>query len=251
MTKIEIEEGIIQYIFDPLPGKHFGNKIVALISENKAILIDTAYENQALQVLKDLEEKGITIEKIIISHFHDDHMRGLKLFQESIIYGSSNFGITLNMWTESDEHKFFTPNFLVNKPVTVGFGKHHLTLIPFPGHSACGIIVNINDVYVHIADELMFSNDGKPILPTVDDNNIKVHIESLNRLREYSNYILIPSHGGIIKGKEKIENEINNRSLYFNNILSNNKRLTYEEATKGCTCNFLHKEWHEDIYDDL
>ena len=42
MLKRELIPGIIQYIFEPLPGKHFGNSITTLINDNKVLLIDTA-----------------------------------------------------------------------------------------------------------------------------------------------------------------------------------------------------------------
>lgn len=54
--------------------------------------------------------------------------------------------------------------------------------IPFPGHSLCTIIIKINDKFLYIADEMMFSEDGRPILPSTDLNCIKRHIESLTGL---------------------------------------------------------------------
>jgi glyoxylase-like metal-dependent hydrolase (beta-lactamase superfamily II) len=249
MTKIEIEQGIVQYLFEPLKGRHFGTNILVLINQNEAILIDTAYEGQALQVFQDLNNSGIKIKKIILTHFHDDHMRGLKVLPKVFTYGSYNFKITLNMWTKKEEHKDFTPKILIDKSTVVNFGKYELGLIPFQGHSACGILIKINNKYIHIGDELMFSNDGKPILPTADGNDIKRHICSLNKLRDYSDYALIPGHGIMISGKERIEKEISNRISYFNAILNSCKKLTYEEAVTECECSFLHKEWHEYIYE--
>ena len=42
MLKIELSAGIIQYTFNPLPGKYFGNNIFALIDRDKVLIIDTA-----------------------------------------------------------------------------------------------------------------------------------------------------------------------------------------------------------------
>jgi glyoxylase-like metal-dependent hydrolase (beta-lactamase superfamily II) len=102
MLKRELMPGIIQYIFDPLPGMHFGNSVTALINYNKVLLIDTAYEEQAILILKDMKNNGLYIEKIIITHFHDDHMQGLKVLPKISVYGSKHYKTTLDMWTERD-----------------------------------------------------------------------------------------------------------------------------------------------------
>jgi glyoxylase-like metal-dependent hydrolase (beta-lactamase superfamily II) len=248
MLKKELAPGIIHYIFDPLPGKHFGNSITALINDKKALLIDTAFENQALLVFEEMKSNGIEIENIIISHFHDDHMQGLKALPKVPVYGSIHYKTTLDMWTEKEEHKYFTPTNIIEEEYSINFGKHSITLIPFPGHSLCTLIIKINEQYIHIADELMFSIDGLPILPSADPHCIKRHIESLNKLKKFISFILIPSHGLEIHGSQKIEREINNRVAYFSSVLNNSGRISFEEAIKDCDCKFLHSEWHDEIY---
>lgn len=251
MLKKQLSQGIVQYLFQPQPGRHFGHNIIALINENKVILIDTGYEEHSLQVLKDLDNNGLIIDKIIISHFHHDHINGLKVLPKVPLYGSRFYYVTLDKWIEKQEHKYFTPSILIEKEYRLSFGKHQITMIPFPGHSACGILTNINDEYIHIGDELIFSNNGTPVLPCVDmaiDEPVKEHLQSLTRLKKYMDYILIPSHGSIINGKKEIENDIDNRINYFNRILNNDRKISYEEATKECNCIFLHDEWHSGIY---
>ncbi len=249
MLKSELSQGIVRYTFDPLPGKHFGNNIIALIDGGKVLLIDTAYEFQASQALKDISGSGFEIDKIIISHFHDDHMQGLKVLPKVLTYGSEHYKTTLEMWTEKEEHKYFIPTVPIKDKYTIDFGKHHIVLIPFPGHSLCTLITKINDRYLHIADELMFSNDGRPILPSADPNCIKRHVESLSRLKAFNSYIFLPSHGLEFGGNVKIEKEINNRITYFNAILNSNRKITYNEAKKDCDCDFLHNEWHQYVYE--
>lgn len=248
MLKKEVSKGIVLYIFEPEQGKNFGNKITALINDDKVILIDTGYAYQAKAVMEDLNSNELTIEKIIITHFHNDHMEGLKVLPNVPVYGSSYFQKTLDMWTPKEEHKYFTPTALVEESLRIQFGKHEIEMIPFPGHSICTIIIKINNEYIHVADELMFSKNGEPLLPCVSKDGVERQFLSVNKLKGYSHYTFIPAHGDSIKDKNRIENEIENISLYLSAILNNSNEITFEEATKECSCTFLGKEWHENVY---
>lgn len=249
MLKRELADGIILYTFEPDYGKYLGCNILALVSEKKVILIDTGYEEQALQVLQDINDDGLTIEKIFISHFHCDHMYGLKVLPKVPIYGSSHYQVTHD--EEEEKETCFNPTVVIHSPINMNFGKHQLTLIPFPGHSMCSTLIAINDKYVFIGDELFSSNDGKPALPWVRNKLVDVRrqLDSLNRLKHYSRYVLIPAHGAIISGEKNIECEVNRRIIYLNAILSSNGEITYENSIKDCGCKFLHSEWHRDVYE--
>lgn len=248
MLKRELSSGVIEYVFDPQPGKYFGNRITALINEDQVILIDTGYKHQAIEVAKDLDANHLKVEKIIITHFHDDHMEGLKIWPNLCVYGSSYYQNTLDRWTTKEEQHYYVPTVLVEESHKIQFGRHQIEMIRFPGHSICTMIVKINEEYVHIADELMFSNNGEPLLPCITKEDLKNQSESISKLREYMSYTFIFGHGDNIKDKSQIENTIENTSLYFNKILSSRDKISFKVATKECTCTFLHEEWHENVY---
>lgn len=249
MQKQELAEGMILYTFEPDPGRHFGYNIIALIDGKRALLIDTGYERHAIQVLQDLHNQEVVIEEVVLSHFHNDHMFGLKVLSHVSVTGSSRYKITLDLWTPPEEQRQFIPKTFVEKTAEINFGKHHLLLTVFPGHSECTMLIQINKKYLHIADELMFSNDGEPLLPSVDfHSSVTRHLESLKKLQAYSHLTMIPAHGRVFRGKETIEREINNRLAYLQAIESSTRQLTYEEATEQCDCEFLHPEWHKNTY---
>lgn len=245
--KIEkLREDIIHYIFEPRPNRNWSEAITVILNEDKALLIDAGFDYQIEKVLVDLKGRKIEIEKIIITHFHDDHMDGLKILPKVPIYGSNKFQETLNKWTPMSEHLKFTPTVVVDRSQELIFGKHKLTLTPLPGHSVCGMLVNINDEFLHVGDEIMFSPDGVPMLPSADGNDFKRHLESLDKLREYRGKFLfiIPAHGPVFNG-EKLEEEIRKRYAYINALIKSNRNISYEEAIKDCNCTFVHSEWHE------
>ncbi|MCL2855814.1 MAG: MBL fold metallo-hydrolase [Defluviitaleaceae bacterium] len=118
MQKKEIAPNIIHYMFPPKVGGSgfFGTVTVALVSENRALLVDAGYEGDGCQIKDDLAKQGIVVEKIVLSHFHDDHMEGAKAFPDAKIYGSRRFQETLDLWTPKEEHKFYTPAVAIEKP---------------------------------------------------------------------------------------------------------------------------------------
>jgi glyoxylase-like metal-dependent hydrolase (beta-lactamase superfamily II) len=248
MKKIELSRGIIQYIFEAKAQQYYGKNIIALINEDKALLIDTGLEDQTEEVVKDLKESNITIEKVIISHFHNNHMQGLKILPDVTVYGSSHYKQTLDLWTPPEEHQYYKPTVLIDKRLVLKFGNHNIEMLQNPGHSLCTILVKINDEFLYIADELIFSNTGEPILPRVTKSDIINHYISAHNLIKCSQYTFIPSHGMVISDPNNIVEETKNVCRYLCEILSNDDKITVEEATKNCSCTFLHKEWHEDLY---
>lgn len=244
----ELSPGLVVYVFEPEEGKHFGNRITALQNEDKVMLIDAGYEYQTLQVIKDLKERQLKVEGIIITHFHDDHMEGLKAMPGIPVYGSSYYKDTLDMWTPKEEHKYFTPTVPVEAPMKLSFGMHEVEIIPFPGHSICTSIIKINNEYLHIGDELMFSNQGEPLLPCTTKAGVRMQRESVNKLKDYLGYTFLFGHGEPIQDQKQLVDIIENTKCYFDKILSSTTPISYEEATKDCSCTFLHSGWHENLY---
>ena len=244
MRKQELASGIVHYIFDPQPGRRYATSVTVVFNGNKVMLIDAAYEDQLREVLDEFSGKNIEVESVIISHFHDDHMEGLKLLPKVTIYGSSRFQYTLDLWTDKEEHRHFTPTIIIDEPISFTYGEHEITLIPQPGHSACTMLTIIDNRFVHIGDEIMFAADGVPLLPSSDWNDMERLLGSLEKLRGFTEYMLIPSHGAVFSG-ESLDGEISNRCNYVKAVHDAAGAISYEDAIKDCTCDFAHNEWHE------
>jgi len=244
MLKTELAPGITHYIFPPRDAQdHYGDSIIAVVHNSKAILIDTAFEDEMQQVIDDLSAQGVEIINVIISHFHDDHMEGLKLLTGVEVYGSYRFQETLDMWTAKDEHKFYTPTFLVEIPVTIEFGSHTLEITPWVGHSLCSVLVKINEQFIHVADEIMYAHDGQPLLPSIESRSvIPRQLDAWNKLEKYHNFTIIPGHGAAFDGS-KLCHDLKNRQEFAKAILAAVGTLTYEEAVQNCDCTFVQKDW--------
>lgn len=248
MKKTAIVENFYQYQFPPRPKKHFGFNIFVLINGKNALLIDTGYEDHASAVKDDLLATGIEPRKIIISHFHDDHIYGLQMFSNLQVFGSGLYQASLDLYTLKEYHERFKPTDILTDASSLKFGDFHLRFIVMPGHAICNLFTIISDQFIHIGDDIMSSNDGVPLLPSVEFDRISEHIKSLEKLREYKGHTLLLAHGNPISGESDVLEAIDNRLKYLRTVFQSRSRISYEEATKECTCNFLHKEWHEYLY---
>lgn len=249
MIKTKISKNLYQYQFPPRSGKHYGFNIFALVHGNNALLIDAGFEDHASMVKTDLLEQSIEPSKVVISHFHDDHIYGLQVLKGLQVLGSEKFQTVLDLYTPVDKHTFFTPTDKLNESTSLEFGEFQISLRLIPGHSACGVYTVIDDQYIHIGDDIMCSNDGDPILPSCEFERVSEHIDSLKELKNYNSLILLMGHGKPLKGESNINQAIDNRLAYLRAIKASTDKISYDEATENCSCDFLHKEWHEFWWD--
>ena len=245
MDRLQIDERVVQYRFPPKSGNRYGFNLTVLFSEDgrRALLIDTAYEEQASAVLADLTAREAELAGVIVSHFHPDHVTGLKVLPRVSVYGSARFEETLRYYTDEGERRAFTPTDPVTDDTRFTFDRLDLSFRLAPGHSPCSMYTLIDDRLLHVADNIMTSNAGQDILPWAAFDLIEDHIRSLEALRGFDARTLLLSHGIVLDDQHVIDAAIENRVSYFRAVLSGGGRLTYEQATAACTCDFLHQEW--------
>jgi glyoxylase-like metal-dependent hydrolase (beta-lactamase superfamily II) len=242
---VEVAERIVQYRFEPETGKHYGSNLTALLDEEngRSLLIDTAYEAQAAEAYADLTNRGFELAAVIVSHFHPDHVMGLKALPQMTVYGSGRCKETLRLYPDEDERRAISPTDPVDDGAQVSFGPFDLAFRFAPGHSACSMYTLIGDDFLHVADNIMTSDAGQDVLPWAAYDLIEDHIRSLEALRPLCERTLLLSHGIVLDDSETIHAAIDNRVAYFRAVLAGDGRIPYEEAVAGCSCDFLHREW--------
>ena len=75
MEKIRISKDIYLCRFEKALGHFVGLNIILIENDSEALLIDTGYEQNFLELKEDLDKRNVTIKNVVVSHFHPDHLR--------------------------------------------------------------------------------------------------------------------------------------------------------------------------------
>ncbi|MGM0379564.1 MAG: MBL fold metallo-hydrolase [Bacillota bacterium] len=238
--KEKIDEDIFKYCFNFK--EDISINIFVLTDKNRALLIDTGYQKNAKIVKNDLISKNFKIDKVILSHYHPDHVLGANELNDIEIKCSEdyeeNFKNCSEIWDKENEYK--RPDKLIKHNEKYQFGKFNLRFIKSKGHSECSLITIINEKYIHVGDLLM-NYKNKPALPYISkDGDVKKHIESLEKIINLDINKLLLSHGNEIIGKNNIKKSIDKRINYLKNI---NEIKDLEQ--NNILSDFEFKKWHK------
>lgn len=241
MNVNRIENNMFNYRFPEEEGFLYGFNLYALLSGKDVMLIDSAFRSQAKQVGKDLTSSGLRLTHVLMTHFHPDHAAGLIALNRDItVLGSPEYKKTLT----KDIPQTVTP---VSFSDGFKFGEFNLSFTPAPGHSACSIFIDINGKYLHAGDTLMSRYDGKAILPWVEFHELAKHISSLEMLKGMKRNRILLGHGPELHGEESVARAIDDRLSYLKTVLISEGKCTYEEAVSGCSCDYVGKEFFEQL----
>jgi glyoxylase-like metal-dependent hydrolase (beta-lactamase superfamily II) len=250
MDIMELKEGFFRLVFPPraAKGKHYGFNLYAFLGDGESILIDTGFREHGEAAGGWLQEMGYPIKRVILSHFHHDHIFGLKALPGVEVWGSGRFQETLDLYTRPEEQARFIPGHVIADGEQMRFGRFQFRFLVMPGHAACNTYTIIDEGFIHVGDDLSASNQGQALLPSVELLRIGDHIASLEKLKEFSHMTFLQGHGPPISGEDEIVNIINNRLGYLKAVAASPVPISLETALAGCTMEFLHPEWHESMY---
>ena len=245
MRVLCLDEGLLVYQFDPAPGQLEGLNFMAIIEGNEALLVDTGYRANMARALEDLESRRTKPVGAIISHFHPDHDGGLPLLGSVSVWGSEEWRSTAEAWLPPGGAIAVEPTLIVEEEVPLDFGRRRLVVHPLPGHSDDSLAVLIDDRWLYVADTVILTNDGRPLLPSVHSRPISLHIAAIDWLGGQCSRAFIPGHGAILGDRARREADLANRRRYLEAIASGGP-VSFEAAIAGCDPPFLGREWHEE-----
>lgn len=192
---------------------------------NFCIVIDsTMYVKTGELLRKNLENQfGVQVKYLVLTHYHSDHIFGLKPFKDICILSSE---LTSKIMT-NDETKtryagfikglenegplgegieYILPTLLFKDQVTIQDEDLHIEIYHTGGHTAGSSFISFPHEKVVFAGDLIFENTF-PYAgdPTCDPDLL---INSLKKMQEINADIYIPGHGPIMKGASSLDRHI-------------------------------------------
>ena len=173
--------------------------------ERTCIVIDPAAE--AEKILKETVDRGIKIEKILLTHTHFDHFGALSELQEKadaqVCVGRyDRAGLNLPELNLSSLNFFSSNSCLVyNKDVRelsdgdeITAGDIRLLVIEIPGHTPGGVcFISYTESCIFSGDTVFAGSIGRTDFP---GGSYSAIIQSMNRVLSYDEtYQIFPGHG--------------------------------------------------------
>ena len=199
---------LLLYVFDG-PARGYGANVVAAIDGPRALLIDPGDPGQAAAVRDELAARGVAVASILLTHGHRDHAGGCAVFPDIPVICREKTVIL------AESHG------PVQTPPADGvlvWGAVTMLLFDTPGHIGVHQIAMIDDLCL-CGDLIIFSGDGRPVLPNVDKcGDPALHAASLRRMLELLPSRVLPYHGPIMAAGPDLEADVAARLRYLDRL---------------------------------
>lgn len=213
MTVLEPYPGLYAYYDGRIPGKRLhsaernwlddgayslGIATYALVDGVEAILYDShATLDHARAIRTHLEGLGVRTMRLVLSHWHTDHIAGNAIFADCEIIANRLTARTMleNIKTLARNtpaiNPVVMPNRLFENEMTLSLGNRTIRLMQFDIHSADGTVLFLPEEGLLLAGDTLEDT----ITYVSEPEHIATHITELNRLKTLPIRRILPDHG--------------------------------------------------------
>ncbi|GLK70400.1 MBL fold metallo-hydrolase [Ancylobacter dichloromethanicus] len=170
----------------------------AVVEGTEALVYDTHISLTHARLMRQtLEEAGVTSIRVVLSHWHDDHVAGNGAFAtcEIIALDSTERALAANrVALENGDPPIFPlvmPNRIVTGPTELKVGRLDVRLEPAEIHSHDGLILLLPELGLMLAGDTL----EEPITYVAEPERLGVHVEELKRIRQWGYARILPNHG--------------------------------------------------------
>ena len=160
--------------------------------EKTCCVVDPGYEPET--ILSFLEEKGLTLGAILLTHGHFDHVMGVEGLMEFVDGPLYMSRLDLDKDIGNGSFLFSPPEntVFVGHGDTVEVGKLRFEVIGCPGHTPGGLTYRIEDC-LFTGDTLFRLSVGRSDFPASDEKALRRSLARLAALE--GDYDVYPGHG--------------------------------------------------------
>ncbi|MDI7863799.1 MBL fold metallo-hydrolase [Rhizobiaceae bacterium n13] len=170
----------------------------AIVDGREALVYDTHMSlSHARAIRTHLEGLGVTSIRVVLSHWHTDHIAGNEVFSDCEIIA---LGLTAELLAANREKlerrdppifPVVIPTRTFEKSLELAVGGRRIELHHFDIHSADGNIIWLPDEKLLLAGDTL----EDPITYISEAAHIATHIAELERMRTWPINRILPSHG--------------------------------------------------------
>jgi glyoxylase-like metal-dependent hydrolase (beta-lactamase superfamily II) len=206
---MKLEKGLYAYFWQ---NAYENNCNTYAIDGEKTVLIDPGHSHHLPDLFKQMEEDGVSPDKIdlvIATHGHPDHLEGLEAFLDR--------PVKMAMSREEDSflrengERFFEmmgqdlPKYRIDFFLKEGellLGKERFHIYHTPGHSPGSLTIHWPERKALFSGDLVFYGGiGRTDFPGGHSRDLMKSIERMSRL---DTELLLPGHGEAVMGKERV-----------------------------------------------
>ncbi len=217
--------------------RHVEGKNGIVIGERTAVAIDTGtYPDEGQAMAKFIQERGLSSDRLIYTHGHNDHILGSHAFKDGEVIASA---LTLSVMQqtlsasakrqdtslEQLEAQVAWPTITFTGELHLDLGGKHIRLFPTPGHSDDSISVYVEEDRVLIAADAIFSG----IVPAIGAGDGRQLESTLHTFKEMEIEVIVPGHGAVLRGPNNIKEWLDWELDYLGRI----RTFVREELNKG------------------
>ncbi|NRQ13219.1 MBL fold metallo-hydrolase [Ensifer sesbaniae] len=170
----------------------------AVVDGREALVYDTHISLAHAQAIRDhLESLGVTSIRVVLSHWHKDHVAGNAVFADCEIIALKLTAEKLEENRERIEtatppiNPLVMPNRLFTETLTLTVGERRVELHHFAIHSADGNVIWLPEEKLLLAGDTL--EDTTTFISEADQT--ATHISELGRLRQWPIARILPAHG--------------------------------------------------------
>ncbi|MHB0952307.1 MAG: MBL fold metallo-hydrolase [Allorhizobium sp.] len=170
----------------------------AIVALHEAIIYDThASLDHARAVRAHLQGIGVTSIRVILSHWHTDHIAGNQIFSDCEIIANRLTAKAMQANRDKLENgdppirPVVMPNRLFEGSLSLTIGAQVIELMQFDIHSADGTVIFMPESGILLAGDTLEDT----ITYVSEPEHITTHIAELNRLASLPIRRILPNHG--------------------------------------------------------